>query len=93
MWGNYNEFPYAMPAGGRIIVARSVGAWYGSLEYWTMNADGSDAKQLTHLSGPGQATGQIAVSMAFDSASPNRFVAGVQQGYGGSFNAVIVTLS
>jgi hypothetical protein len=92
-WGNYNEFAYVMPGSGRVIVARSVGAWYGSLEYWTMNPDGTDARQLTHLSGPAQSVGQIAGSVAFDPANPNRFVAAVQQGYGGGFNAVMVTVS
>jgi|SRR5581483_10842911 len=92
-WGNYNEFAYVMPGSGRIIVARSVGAWYGSLEFWTMNADGTDAKQLTHLSGPSQPTGQIAGSVAFDPSNANRFVAAVQQGYGGPFNAVMVNMS
>jgi hypothetical protein len=93
MFGNYNEFAFAMPGSGRIVFARSMGAYWGSLEYWTMNADGSDPKQLTHLSGPSQPTGQIAGSLAFDPTNPNRFVASVQQGYGGGYNAVIVTLS
>jgi hypothetical protein len=93
MWANYNEFPAVMPGTGRIIFARSVGAWYGSLDYWTINPDGTDAKQLTHIGGPGQSTGQLAVSYAFDSTNPKHFIAGVQQGYGGPFNAVLVTLN
>ena len=92
-FANYNEFAYAMPGSGRIIFARSVGAYFGSLEYWTMNPDGSDPQQLTHLSGPAQSTGQIAGSLAFDPTTPNRFVATVQNGYGGPFTALLVTLS
>ena len=93
LFANYNEFAYAMPGNGRIIFARSVGAWYGSLEYWTTNLDGSDPRQLTHLSGPTQATGQIASSLAFDPTNPNRFVAAVQNGYGGGYTALMLTLS
>ena len=42
---NHNEFAYVIPARDRLIYARSVGAYYFSLEYWTTKLDGSDARQ------------------------------------------------
>jgi len=93
---NYNEFAYAMPESGRIIFARSVGAFYESLEYWTMNADGSDPKQLTSLSQPlsKQYHGHpsLAGSIAFDPHNPRRFVAAIETSYHGDYKALMITL-
>jgi hypothetical protein len=93
---NYNEFAYVMPGSGRIIFARSVGAWYSSLEYWTMNANGSDARQLTWLSRPtsSQYHGHpsLAGGLAFDPADPRRFVAGIETDLSGDYKSLMITL-
>jgi hypothetical protein len=93
---NYNEFAYVMPESGRIIFARSVGAFYQSLEYWTMNADGSDPQQLTSLSQPlsKQYHGHpsLAGSIAFDPANPKRFVAAIETNYHGDYKSLMITL-
>jgi hypothetical protein len=93
---NYNEFAFTMPGSGRIIFARSVGAFYESLEYWTMNADGTDPQQLTWMSQPlsKQYHGfpSLAGSLAFDPSDPRRFVAAIQTDYHGTYKSVMITL-
>ena len=95
-FSNYNEFAFSMPAGGRIIFARSVGAYSKSLEYWTMNSDGSDPQQLTWFSQPWskQYRGHPSIvgSLAFDPADPKRFVAAIETDYLGDYKSVMVTL-
>jgi len=95
-FSNYNEFAFQMPDSSRIIFARSVGAYYESLEYWTMNADGSDPRQLTRLSWPGsrQYHGHpsLAGSLAFDPANPKRFVAAIETDYRGDYKSLMITL-
>jgi hypothetical protein len=95
-FSNYNEFAFTMPGSGRIIFARSVGAFYQSLEYWTMNADGSDPQQLTWLSQPlsKQYHGHpsLAGSLAFDPANPKRFIASIGTDYHGTYKSVMITL-
>jgi hypothetical protein len=93
---NYNEFAFTMPASGRIIFARSVGAYYYSLEYWTMNSDGSDPQQLTTLSQPWspQYHGypSLAGGLAFNPGNPKQFVAGFGTNYQGDYKSVMITL-
>ena len=73
-FSNYNEFAFPIPGSNRLIFARSVGAYWMSLEYWTMNADGSDARQLTSLSQPAsnqyQGYPSLAGGLAFNPANP-----------------------
>jgi hypothetical protein len=93
---NYNEFAFAMPGSDRIIFARSVGAFYHSLEYWTMKPDGSDARQLTWLSQPlsSQYMGypSLVGGLAFDPENPKRFAAGIATDTAGNYKSVMVTL-
>jgi hypothetical protein len=93
---NHNEFAYVMPARDRLIYARSVGAYYFSLEYWTTRLDGSDARQLTSFSVPGSpwydGVPSIAGSLAFNPANPNQFVAGVETNYEGDFKSFLITI-
>jgi hypothetical protein len=93
---NYNEFAYTIPGSGRIIFGRSVGAFYESMEYWTMNADGSGARQLTWLSRPfsKQYHGypSLAGPLAFDPANPKRFVAAIETNYDLDYKSVMITL-
>jgi hypothetical protein len=95
-FSNYNEFAYVMPAGDRLIYARSVGAFYFSLEYWTTKLDGSDARQLTSFSVPSSSWydgfPSIAGGLAFNPADPNQFVAGLGTNYEGDYKSVMVTL-
>lgn len=91
LFTNYNEFAFYMPS-GRIMFGRDVGAYHGSIEYWTMNPDGSNPVQLTHLSAP-PATGlTILGGAAFNPQNPNQFVAGVQTDYNGDSYTVLITL-
>jgi hypothetical protein len=96
-WSNYNEFAFAMPGSNRIILGRSVGAFYKSLEYWTINPDGSDPKQLTWLSQPlsGQYRGHpsLAGGLAFNPANPSQFVAGIGTDYNGDYKSLLITLT
>lgn len=96
-FSNYNEFAFSMPGSGRIIFARSVGAYYESLEYWTMNPDGSDPRQLTWLSVPwsSQYLGHpsLASALAFDPANPKRFVASIETDYHDDYQALMITLN
>ena len=93
---NYNEFAFAMPRRGRLIFARSVGAYAESLEYWTMNGDGSDPHQLTTMSLPwsGEYGGHpsLAAGLAFDPSDPDRFVAGIETSYTGAYTSDMITL-
>jgi len=95
-FSNYNEFAYTMPGSGRIIFARSVGAYLQSLEYWTMNADGSDPRQLTWLSVPWSSQYQgfpsLAAGLAFDPEDPKRFVAGIETNDSGNYKSLMITL-
>jgi hypothetical protein len=95
-FSNYNEFAFPMPGSDRIIFARSVGAWYMSLEYWTMNADGSDPRQLTWLSQPlsphYHGYPSLAGGLAFDPENPKQFVAGFGTNYEGDYKSAILTL-
>jgi len=90
---NYNEFAYTMPGSGRIIFARSVGASYRSLEYWTMDSDGSDPEQLTRLSWSSSKHPSLLTSLAFDPADPKRFVAAVEIDLTGDYQSVLITLT
>lgn len=98
-WANYNEFAFVMPGDQRVIFARSVGAFYFSLEYWTAKLDGSDARQLTTFSIPGSKTydGFLPASLcgpvAFDPRNPKRFVCGIETTYTGDYKSKIVTLA
>jgi hypothetical protein len=96
-FSNYNEFAFPMPDSERIIFARSVGAYYESLEYWTMNADGSDPRQLTWLSMPWstQYLGHpsLASALAFDPTDPKRFVASIETDYHGDYQSLMITLN
>jgi hypothetical protein len=95
-WSNYNEFAFVLPGTDRIIFGRSVGAFYQSLEYWTMNADGSDARQLTTLSLPWslQYHGypSLAGGLAFNPDDPRQFVAGFGTNYQGDYKSAVLTL-
>jgi hypothetical protein len=95
-FSNFNEFAFAMPGTDRIIFGRSVGAWYQSLEYWTMRADGSDPQQLTTVSSPFSphyhGYPSLAGGLAFDPANPKRFVAGFGTSYEGDFKSSLITL-
>lgn len=95
-FSNYNEFAYVMPARDRLIFARSVGASYFSLEYWTTKLDGSDARQLTSFSVPTSrwydGVPSIAGGLAFNPANPDQFVAGLETNYEGDYKAVLVTV-
>ena len=95
-WSNYNEFAFAIPGSDRIIFGRSVGAYYYSLEYWTMKADGSDPQQLTTLSLPWspqyQGHSSMAGGLAFNPANPKQFVAGFGTSYQGDYVSAILTL-
>lgn len=96
-FSNYNEFAFSMPGSGRIIFARSVGAYFESLEYWTMNSDGSDPRQLTWLSVPwsSQYLGHpsLASAVAFDPTNPKRFVAGIGTDYHDNYQSLMITLN
>lgn len=96
-FSNYNEFAFPMPDSERIIFARSVGAYYESLEYWTMNADGSDPRQLTWLSMPWSTQYQghpsLASALAFDPTDPKRFVASIETDYQGDYQSLMITLN
>src|ERR1700733_1410987 len=96
-FSNYNEFAFPMPDSERIIFARSVGAYYESLEYWTMNSDGSDPRQLTWLSMPwsNQYIGHpsLASALAFDPTDPKRFVASIETDYHGDYQSIMITLN
>jgi hypothetical protein len=95
-FSNFNEFAFAMPGSDRIIFGRSVGAFYMSLEYWTMNSDGSDPRQLTSLSQPwsGQYHGypSLAGGLAFNPANPKQFVAGFGTNYEGDYKSAVITI-
>jgi len=95
-WSNYNEFAFPIPGTDRIIFGRSVGAFYYSLEYWTMNADGSDPQQLTTLSQPWSlfyhGYPSLAGGLAFDPANPRHFVAGFGTSYEGDYKSAVLTL-
>jgi hypothetical protein len=95
-WSNYNEFAFAIPGTDRIIFGRSVGAYYYSLEYWTMNSDGSDPQQLTTLSQPWspQYHGypSLAGGLAFNPGNPKQFVAGFGTNYQGDYMSAVLTL-
>lgn len=82
-FSNYNEFAFPLPGTSRIIFGRSVGAFLNSLEYWTMNWDGSDPQQLTWLSIPWSVQYQgypsVVSGVAFNSANPKQFIVGVGQ--------------
>lgn len=96
-FSNYNEFAFTMPESGRIIFARSVGAYFESMEYWTMNPDGSDPKQLTWLSVPwsSQYHGypSLAGGLAFDPTNPKRFVTSIETDYRGDYKSLMITLN
>lgn len=96
-FSNYNEFAFTMPGSGRIIFARSVGAYFESMEYWTMNPDGSDPKQLTWLSVPwsSQYHGypSLAGGLAFDPTDPKQFVASIETDYRGDYKSLMITLN
>jgi hypothetical protein len=95
-FSNYNEFAYVMPSRDRLIYARSVGASYFSLEYWTAKLDGSDARQLTSFSVAGSrwydGIPSIAGGIAFNPADPDQFVAALETNYEGDYKSVVVTL-
>ena len=95
-FSNYNEFAFAMPGSNRIIFGRSVGAFYMSLEYWTMNPDGSDPQQLTWLSQPRSPLyhgyPSLAGGLAFNPANPKQFVAGFGTSYEGDYKSALITL-
>ena len=80
----------------RLIFARSVGAFYFSLEYWTTKLDGSDARQLTSFSDPTSpwydGFPSIAGALAFNPANPDQFVAGIETSYRGDYKSVLITL-
>ncbi len=96
LFSNYNEFAFTMPGSGQIIFARSVGAYYESMEYWTMNANGSDPRQLTWLSAPWSSQYQgypsLATTLAFDPSNPNVFVAAIETDYHGDYKSLMITL-
>jgi hypothetical protein len=96
-FSNYNEFAFTMPESGRIIFARSVGAYFESMEYWTMNPDGSDPKQLTWLSVPwsSQYHGypSLAGGLAFNPTDPKQFVASIETDYRGDYKSLMITLN
>ena len=96
-FGDYNEFAFPIPGSGRIIFASSVGAYLESLEYWTVNTDGSDPRQLTWLSVPwsSQYHGypSLAAALAFDPSDPKRFVAGIETDYHDDFKSLMITLN
>jgi hypothetical protein len=95
-YSNFNEFAFPMPGTDRIIFARSVGAWYSSLEYWTMNADGSDPRQLTWLSLPFSphyhGHPSLAGGLAFNPDNPKQFVAGFGTNLAGDYKSAMITL-
>ena len=95
-FSNYNEFAFPMPASGRIIFARSAGAYFESLEYWTMNADGSEPHQLTWLSVPWSSQylghASLASTVSFDPTNPKRFVASIGTDYHDHYQSVLITL-
>ena len=61
-----------------------------------MNADGSDARQLTSLSQPAsnqyQGYPSLAGGLAFNPANPSQFVAGFGTSYSGDFKSFLITL-
>jgi hypothetical protein len=95
-FSNYNEFAYVMPGRDRLIFARSVGAFYFSLEYWTTKLDGSDARQLTSFSKRSSrwydGYPSIAGGLAFNPGNPDQFVAGIETNYEGAYKSVLITL-
>jgi hypothetical protein len=96
-WANYNEFAFQIPGTERLVIARSVGAFYFSLEYWTVGLDGSDPQQLSSFSVPFSrwyhGFPSMAGGVAFDPADPMRMAAGFCLNYEGSaFKASMVTM-
>lgn len=97
MFSDYNEFAYYIPGTkDRILVGRTFDANAHGLDYWTMNADGSDARRLTFMNQPGnpQYLGySVAGGVAFDPRDRRRFVAGISHDLGtGHLQAVFVTI-
>lgn len=95
-WSNYNEFAFWMPGRNKIIYARSVGAFYYSLEYWTMNPDGTGSQQLTSFSIPWSpwyhGFPSLAGSLAFNPNNNNQFIAAFGANYDGDYKAALVTV-
>jgi hypothetical protein len=95
-FSNHNEFAYSMPGRDRILYARSVGAHYFSLEYWTAKPDGSDARQLTSFSDPSSrwydGYPSIAGGLAFNPDDPDQFVAGFATNYEHDFKSFLITV-
>ena len=77
---NYNEFAFFDPTNTSIIFGRSYDTTGGGMDYWTMNADGSDPQRLTYFNEPWNTEGLGHVqteALAFNPDNPNQFLAGV----------------
>jgi len=96
-WQNYNEFCFPIPDSDRLIFGRSVGAFYFSLEYWTMHPDGTDPQQLTALSLPWgpfyHGFPSLAGGLAFDPDNSRRLVAAFGTNYDGGYKAEFLHLA
>ncbi len=94
---NYNEFAFPMPGDGAIIYGSAHDATSGGMDYWTMNADGSDPQRLTYfnMQWDTESLGYAAVGgLAFNPSNPNQFIAGVAADANAqTINAESVTLS
>jgi hypothetical protein len=80
MFSDYNEFAYYIPGSDRILFARTYHSSAHGLDYWTVNANGSDPLRLTFMNQPGNAQYlgySQAGGLAFDPRDPRRLVAGV----------------
>ena len=96
IFSDYNEFAYYIPGTDRVVVARTIDSSAHGMDYWTMNANGTDPQRLTFMNQPGnpQYLGYSqALCLAFDPRDPRRFVAGVSHELSTSrVQAIFVTI-
>jgi len=96
MFSDYNEFAYYIPGTNRILFGRTYDSHAHGIDYWTVNANGTDPVRVTYMNQPGTAQYlgySQAGGLAFDPRDPRRIVAGVSHKLGsGEIQAVFVTL-
>lgn len=97
---NYCEFAYQIPGTTRIMFGRTYDATEGSIEFWTMEQDGSDVQRLTYFSKPGhwqfQEKTVILGGLAFNPDNPKQFIVGYANtkiNVDNSYKSLLVTLA
>jgi len=79
-WSNYNEFAFYAPDADHIIYSRTKESTSGGIDYWIMNADGSNQQRLTYFNEPWSSYSRgyaNAGGWALDPTDPDHLLVGV----------------